>query len=206
VGGTVSQRVDRIVAICGSARTAEHNQLFLDSLRTALTADAAFDGGNYTEPPRKVLVAFATIYASWLASQTFFADRLYRRLGVDDLASFVEVAKALFMRHDANDLLAMAATWRGGDPSANDMYLGNFEQAMRSIEAKALVMPCDTDLYSASATTKRKLRCCATSRSHPSAPISATSPAAASTPLHSRSSTPASTRSSDPTQAVGGGR
>jgi homoserine O-acetyltransferase len=140
-------QVERLVAICGSARTAEHNQLFLDSLRAALTADAAFNGGDYAQPPRKGLEAFSTIYASWLASQKFFADRLYRRLGVDDLASFVAFTKTVFMRHDANDLLAMAATWRAGDPSANETYRGDFARSLRSIEARALVMPCDTDLY-----------------------------------------------------------
>ena len=141
--------VERFVAICGSAKTAEHNQLFLDSLGAAVVADASFNGGDYDRPPTKGLEAFCTIYASWVTSQKFFADQLYRRMGMDieDLAGFVEFMKAFFMRHDANDLLAMAATWRAGDPSANEIYDGDFERAMRSIKAKGLVMPCDTDLY-----------------------------------------------------------
>ncbi len=141
--------VERFVAICGSARTAEHNQLFLDSLRAAVAADASFNGGDYESPPRKGLEAFSTIYASWFASQKFFADRLYRGLGlgIENLDGLVEFAKQFFMRHDANDLLAMLATWRAGDPSANETYRGDFERSMRSIRAKALVMPCDTDLY-----------------------------------------------------------
>ncbi|HEX4023976.1 MAG TPA: alpha/beta fold hydrolase [Steroidobacteraceae bacterium] len=141
--------VDRFVAICGTARTAEHNQLFLDSLRAAFCADAAFNNGDYESPPLRGFEAFATIYASWLTSQRFFARRLYRQVGpgIEDLDGFVALVKAFFMRHDANDLLAMAATWRAGDPSANDIYRGDFARAMRAISARGLIMPCDTDLY-----------------------------------------------------------
>jgi homoserine O-acetyltransferase/O-succinyltransferase len=141
--------VARFVAICGTAKVAEHNQLFLDSLRAAIVADQIFNAGDYDQPPLMGLEAFATIYASWLTSQRFFAERLYRQLGfgIDDLAGFVALVKAFFMRNDANDLLAMASTWRAGDPSANDIYGGDFGRAMRSISARGLIMPCDTDLY-----------------------------------------------------------
>jgi homoserine O-acetyltransferase len=141
--------VDRFVTICGTAKTAEHTCLVLDSLRAALVADDAFKGGAYDRPATKGLEAFATIYASWVVSQQFFVDRLYRQMGmgIEDLAGFVDFIKSFFMRHDANDLLAMAATWRTGDPSANAKFNGDFERAMRSIRAQGLVMPCDTDLY-----------------------------------------------------------
>ena len=43
----------------------------------------------------------------------------------------VELAKSVFMAQDANDLLAMAATWRAGNPSANPVYNGDFEKALR---------------------------------------------------------------------------
>jgi homoserine O-acetyltransferase/O-succinyltransferase len=59
----------------------------------------------------------------------------------------VELAKSVFMAQDANDLLAMAATWRAGNPSANPVYNGDFEKALRSVTARGLVMPCVSDLY-----------------------------------------------------------
>ena len=139
--------VRRIVAICGSARTAEHNQLFLDGVCAALTADGNLCAGEYDTPPIQGLEALSIVYAGWFASQRFFADRRYRDAGINDLAGLVAFAKQVFMSHDANDLLTMAATWRAGDPGANDTYGGNFEAAMRGITARALVMPCDTDLY-----------------------------------------------------------
>ena len=139
--------VERFVAICGSARTSEHNKLFLDSVVAALKADGEFDGGNYTSPPLRGLEAFSTVYTGWFASQKFYANQLYRSIGIDSSAGMIEFAKSVFMQHDANDLVAMAETWRAGDPGANPDYGGDFAGAMQSIRAKGLVMPCDTDLY-----------------------------------------------------------
>ena len=140
-------RVERFVAICGSARTSEHNKLFLDSVVAALKADGEFDGGNYTNPPLRGLAAFSTVYTGWFASQKFYTRQLYRSIGIDSTAGMIEFAKSIFMQQDANDLVAMAETWRAGDPGTNPVYGGDFAGAMGSIRAKGLVMPCDTDLY-----------------------------------------------------------
>lgn len=139
--------VERFVAICGSARTSEHNKLFLDSVVAALKADGGFDAGNYTSPPLRGLEAFSTVYTGWFASQKFYTRQLYRSIGIEDTAGMIEFAKSIFMQRDANDLVAMAETWRAGDPGANPVYGGDFAGAMGSIRAKGLVMPCDTDLY-----------------------------------------------------------
>ena len=58
-----------------------------------------------------------------------------------------DLAKSVFMAQDANDLLAMAATWRAGNPSANPVHNGDLEKALRSVTARGLVMPCVSDLY-----------------------------------------------------------
>jgi homoserine O-acetyltransferase len=139
--------VQRFVAVCGSARTSEHNQLFIDAVCAALRTDAAWHGGNYNFPPTKGLEAFSVAYAAWFASQQFYSERMYRRLGMDDLAGVLAFAKQIFMSHDANDLLAMAATWRAGDVGNTPIYQGSFARAMAAITARGLIMPCDTDLY-----------------------------------------------------------
>jgi homoserine O-acetyltransferase len=46
-GALYPDRVERIVALCGTARTTEHNTIFLQSLRAALTADPAWDGRRF---------------------------------------------------------------------------------------------------------------------------------------------------------------
>ena len=139
--------VERFVAICGSARTSEHNKLFLDSVVAALKADGEFNGGNYTSPPTRGLEAFSTVYTGWFASQKFYTKRLYRDIGMETTGGVIEFAKSIFMQRDANDLVAMADTWRAGDPSANPLYVDDFAKAMGAIRARGLIMPCDTDLY-----------------------------------------------------------
>ncbi|NEQ34210.1 MAG: alpha/beta fold hydrolase, partial [Leptolyngbya sp. SIO4C5] len=42
-GALYPARVQRIVAVCGTARTTDHNRIFLESLRSALTADPTWN-------------------------------------------------------------------------------------------------------------------------------------------------------------------
>lgn len=46
-GAMFPDRVERICAICTSARTSEHNNVFLEGVRATLTADPAWTG-SYT--------------------------------------------------------------------------------------------------------------------------------------------------------------
>ena len=48
---------------------------------------------------------------------------------------------------DANNLLTKLATWQKGDISLGPIYNGNFVEALKNIKAKAILMPCSTDLY-----------------------------------------------------------
>ena len=48
--------------------------MFLEGVKSALTADAAFKDGWYDEPPAKGLRAAARVYAGWGFSQAFYWD------------------------------------------------------------------------------------------------------------------------------------
>jgi homoserine O-acetyltransferase len=139
--------VEAIAPICGSARTSPHNYLFLDGVKAALTADAAFAEGWYQTPPVKGLRAFARIYMGWAFSQDFFREHEFRKMGLASLEDSVRFLEGYFRRHDANDLLAMLWTWQHADISANAIYKGDFVAALRAIKARAVVMPGETDLY-----------------------------------------------------------
>jgi homoserine O-acetyltransferase len=78
-------RVGSILPICGSAKCSPHNFVFLDSVKVALQADSAWQGGDYDEPPAAGLKAFARVYAGWAFSQTFYREGLYRKLGFDTI-------------------------------------------------------------------------------------------------------------------------
>jgi len=148
-GALYPDMVERIAPFCGSARTSRHNFVFLEGLKAALTADAAFMDGDYDGPPERGLRAFGRVYAGWGLSQAFYRQRLDERaLGAPSLEAFLTATwEGAFLSWDANDLLAMLWSWQTADISANDLYDGDFERALGAISARALVMPSLTDLY-----------------------------------------------------------
>ena len=139
--------VGAIAPICGSARTAPHNVVFLEGLKAALMADAGFNDGWYDRPPVKGLIAFARVYAGWVYSQDFYRDREYRKMGLSSIEDVMRFSEARYRSRDANDLLAMLWTWQHADISANPRFNGDLAAALRAIEARAIVMPSATDLY-----------------------------------------------------------
>lgn len=141
--------VERIAPFCGSARTSRHNLVFLEGVKAALTADQSFRAGAYLDPPLLGLKAVARVYAGWGFSQDFYrAECDLKDLGFSSLEAFiVGFWEAFFTTVDANNLLAMLTTWQAADISNNSLYDGDFALALRSIKARALVMPCRTDLY-----------------------------------------------------------
>jgi homoserine O-acetyltransferase/O-succinyltransferase len=140
--------VQRIAPFCGSAKTSRHNFVFLEGVKAALTTDAAWAGGWYEAPPEKGLRAMARVYAGWGFSQAFYRQKLDLSLGFASLEDFlVGFWENLFLSRDAGNLMAMLWTWQNGDISANELYHGDFERALRAISAKAIVMPGQTDLY-----------------------------------------------------------
>ena len=141
--------VERILPFCGSAKCSRHNFVFLEGVKAALTADAAWNHGWYKEKPEKGLRAMARVYAGWGFSQAFYREQLdIKTLGYSSLEDFlVAFWEGFFLPKDANNLLAMLWTWQNGDISANPKFGGDFDKALGAIKAKALVMPGSTDLY-----------------------------------------------------------
>lgn len=141
------ERVQRVMSVCATARCWPHNQVFLEGVSAALTADADWLGGFYRRPPEKGLRAFARVYAGWAYSQAFYRNRLYEQLGFDSIDGLLRFWEQDHLAQDANDLLAMLGTWMHADISANARYGGNLEQALMAIKAQAVIMPGSTDLY-----------------------------------------------------------
>ena len=143
------EMVPRILPFCGSARTSEHNRVFLEGVKAALTADSAFREGWYDEQPTRGLRAAARVYAGWGFSQAFYWDRVYRELGFSSLEDFlVGFWEGFFLDgRDANNLLAMLWTWQHGDVGQTPGFDGSLERALGSITARAVVMPAEKDLY-----------------------------------------------------------
>lgn len=140
--------VRAIVPFCGSARVSVHNHVFLEGAKAALTADPAFACGRYASPPVRGLKAFARVYAGWAYSQTWYRDGLYRQLGHDSAEALLQDWEADHVENwDANDLLAMLDAWQQADIAGSPPHSGDFEAALATIRARAVVIACSEDLY-----------------------------------------------------------
>lgn len=141
---------DRVVATSGTAKTYPHGFVRLEGQIAALTADAAFQGGDYKSPPAKGLEAFGTVWAAWLFSQEWWRKELWRTNSPAG-ATFEQVLNRYRTRFipgaDANDLIQQARTWERHDVGATPGLGGDVERALRSIKVPLLYMPSETDLY-----------------------------------------------------------
>ena len=142
--------VARAVVVCGSARTAVHNKVFLSGLLRILEAAPEYLGsGRFSSEPHASVKAFAHIYAGWGLSQDFYREGLYRSaLGAPDLDTFIRADwEDGFSQCQAANLYAQAMTWYHGDISADPRYGGDLAKALNAIQARVLLMPGETDLY-----------------------------------------------------------
>jgi homoserine O-acetyltransferase/O-succinyltransferase len=141
--------VGRAVVVCGSARTATHNRVFLAGLLATLESAPEYEGrGRFRAEPARTLRAFARIYAGWALSQDFYrADLHLSALGAPDLETFLRTDWDERMgRKPAANLYAQLRTWDAGDIST-PLYGGDLHAALRAIQARVLLMPGETDLY-----------------------------------------------------------
>jgi homoserine O-acetyltransferase/O-succinyltransferase len=140
--------VEKLAVICGSARTSPHNWVFLEGMKSALTADGDWSGGDYSSPPTRGLRAIGRAWAGWGLSQAFYRAELFRQLGYESLEDYMlRYWEELFLARDANNVLSMIDTWQNADVSANPEFEGDYPAAMRAITAEAVLMPATTDLY-----------------------------------------------------------
>jgi homoserine O-acetyltransferase len=142
------EMVERIAVVCGAARCAPHNKVFIEGAKSALMADEAYQDGMFARKPVRGFRAMGRVYAGWALSQTFYREELWRELGASSLEDYlVSFWEYNFARRDPSDLLAQFWTWQNGDISANSRYGGDLALALSHISARTLLMPGDHDLY-----------------------------------------------------------
>ena len=140
--------VERLAVLCGSAKTAPHNQVFLEGVKATLTTDVHYQDGCFNGFPERGLRAMGRVYAGWAMSQTFYRDELWRQTGCSSLEDYlVTVWEGNYLKRDPDNLLAHIWAWQNADISANELYQGDLKKALGAIKARALIMPGATDLY-----------------------------------------------------------
>ena len=113
-------KVNAILPFCSSAKTSPHNFVFLEGVKASLCADEKWKNGNYSSQPIKGLKAFARVYAGWAFSQTFYREKIYKKLGfasIEDL--LISWENDHVTNWDANNLLTKLATWQTNTISSN---------------------------------------------------------------------------------------
>lgn len=159
-GALFPAKVRRIAVLCGTARISPHNFVFLEGVKAALTADANFQDGKFIGVPERGLRAVGRIYAGWALSQAFYRDELWRTLGCTSLEDYlVSNWEGSYLKRDPSNLLAQIWTWQHADISANELYKGDFALALGTIQARALIMPSETDLYVPVEDSRREVAC-----------------------------------------------
>jgi len=141
---------DRIVATAGTAKTYPHGYVRLEGQIAALTADAAFQNGDYTSPPTKGLEAFSMVWTAWLFSQEWWRRELWRQTEKPGTTfeQLVNNFRTSFIPGaDANDLILQMRTWERHNVGTTPGFGGDAERALRSIKVPLLYMPSETDLY-----------------------------------------------------------
>ncbi|SFN74207.1 homoserine O-acetyltransferase [Bradyrhizobium sp. Ghvi] len=142
------EMVARAAVVCGSARCAPYNHVFLEGVKAALTGDPAFRDGRFVEKPVAGYRAMGRVYAGWAMSHGFYRDELWRETGFTSLEDYlVRNWDTTFARRDANDLLAQAGIWQRGDISRCAAFGGDLDRALGAIKAHMLLMPGATDRY-----------------------------------------------------------
>ena len=140
--------VEAILPFCASAKTSEHNFVFLEGVKAALCADPIWNNGDYSSPPIEGLKAFGRVYAGWAFSQSFFREKKYKELGFKNVEELlIDWENDHINNWDANNLLTKLLTWQKNDISTGPIYNNNFTEALNRIKAKAILMPCSHDLY-----------------------------------------------------------
>jgi homoserine O-acetyltransferase len=140
--------VDAIVATAGTAKCHPHCYVRLEGQIAALTTDPAWNGGDYSAPPAKGLEAFGMVWAGWLYSQEWWRRELWRATAAPG-TTFEQVWQSFRRRFsaDANDYILQARTWQRHDVGTTPGFNGDTERALRSITARVLYMPSESDLY-----------------------------------------------------------
>ena len=140
--------VEAILPFCASAKTSEHNFVFLEGVKAALCADPIWNNGDYSSPPIEGLKAFGRVYAGWAFSQSFFREKKYKELGFKNVEELlIDWENDHVNNWDANNLLTKLLTWQQNDISTGPIYNNNFTEALNRIKARAILMPCSHDLY-----------------------------------------------------------
>ena len=148
--------IDRVVAVCASAKTGVANTRFLTSLHDALRSDphAQLDPSNnrilgFSQKSYDGVLKFGHIFTDWIVGKDFWKLQAYRDFYVFSEAIWRKMFEWMFVyfKWDASEYYSISDTWLHGDVSNNEVFRGDLKAALGSIKAKVYMLPGTTDQY-----------------------------------------------------------
>ena len=140
--------VKRAAPIAGTAKNTEHDFLYTETLKEAITTDPNFNNGNYANSADVAagLKRHAKLWTVMGWSTEFFRQNRHQALEFESMQAFVdEFMTGYFGPMDPNDLLCMAWKWQRGDVSRHTG--ADLAAALARITAKTYVMPISHDMF-----------------------------------------------------------
>jgi homoserine O-acetyltransferase len=141
------EMVERAAPIAATARISLHQQVFVETLKEAITSDPRWNGGWYPSGPvvREGMDRMARIVATLGWSTQFYREERWRSiLGMSSLDDFINgVMKAYFEPMDPNVLLCEMHKWQRADVSRHAG--GDLARALARVKARTMVMPISHD-------------------------------------------------------------
>lgn len=143
------EMVERAAPIAATARISLHQQVFVETLKEAITSDPRWNGGWYTSglDVRDGMDRMARIVAVLGWSAQFYQEERWRSvLGMSSLNDFINgVMKAYFEPMDPNVLLSEMHKWQRADVSRHSG--SDLAKALARISARTMIMPISHDLF-----------------------------------------------------------
>lgn len=139
--------VERAAPIAATARISLHQQVFVETLKEAITSDPCWNGGWYASGlvVREGMDRMARIVATLGWSTQFYQEERWRSVvGMSSLDDFINgVMKAYFEPMDPNVLLCEMHKWQRADVSRHTA--GDLARALARVKAKTMVLPISHD-------------------------------------------------------------
>ena len=139
--------VKRICSICGSAKTSGHNWVYLNGYKAIMESGEGWNDGNCPTWPPKLLTAVTGLATTMAWSQDWYRASGFELMNASNLDEFLQMMEGFVADWVPADLYHQTLTWMAADVSAHPQFKGDLAAALGAIRARALIMPCDTDMY-----------------------------------------------------------
>jgi homoserine O-acetyltransferase len=137
--------MDALVAMVPLAKTPGWTVAVLEASRKAIMNDAAWNGGNYEQPPEKGVRLWRDIL-SLLSARTPDMYSAQFKNGMDALPWMEAQETALMKAFDANDWIYQTWAYQAHDVGLTPGFNGDTAKALASIRAKTLILTGTKDL------------------------------------------------------------